>query len=166
VQHHRSVSRSTSPCPESEERDQQALKIKFKIGAVFGELNKYETAEKTVKGTLSRQKELLGDDHIETQLTQHYYGRVLSRQAKWPEAYEVYEPLWKLRKEFLNDDSPADLAIRIGHELGRILNELERFGEAAEVLGIIHPTAKNNPRSCGQGYSVFRSRAWESPQVF
>jgi tetratricopeptide (TPR) repeat protein len=67
---------------ENEELDQQALKIKIKIGAVFGELNKYESAEKTLKWTLSRQKELLGDDHTETQLTQHYYGRVLSRPAK------------------------------------------------------------------------------------
>jgi tetratricopeptide (TPR) repeat protein len=127
---------------EDDELDQEALKIKFKIGAVFGELNKYESAEKTLKGVLSRQKELLGEDHTETQLTQHYYGRVLSRQSKWKEAHDVYEPLWQLRKELLNDESTADLALRTAHELGRILNELDRFGEAAEVLGVVYPAAK------------------------
>jgi tetratricopeptide (TPR) repeat protein len=109
---------------------------------VFGELNKYGSAEKTLKGVLSRQKELLGEEHTETQLTQHYYGRVLWRQSKWTEAYAVYEPLWQLRKENLDQNSTADLAIRTGHELGRILNEIDRFGEAAEILEIIHPAAK------------------------
>ena len=62
---------------EDGQLDEEALKIKFKIGFVFGELNKYGSAEKTLKGVLSRQKELLGEEHTETQLTQHYYGRVL-----------------------------------------------------------------------------------------
>ncbi|KAE8450360.1 hypothetical protein EG329_006434 [Mollisiaceae sp. DMI_Dod_QoI] len=122
--------------------DEEGLRIKFKIGAVFGELNKYEGAERILAGVFDKQKELLGEDHTETLLTQHYYGRVLSRQSKWDEACTIYEPLWEFRKELLNDDSSADLAIRTGHELGRILNEIERFAEAAEVLGSVYPAAK------------------------
>ncbi|RDW58115.1 hypothetical protein BP6252_13526 [Coleophoma cylindrospora] len=122
--------------------DQEALEIRFKIGAVFGELNKYQSAERILEGVLIKQKELLGLDHAQTLTTQHYYGRVLLRQSRWQDAYIIYEPLWQLRKEFLNDDSTANLAIRTGHELGQTLNEVGKFNEAAEILQIIHQTAK------------------------
>ncbi|CZR68382.1 uncharacterized protein PAC_18281 [Phialocephala subalpina] len=143
---------------EGNEDDQESLRIKFKIGAVFGELNKYESAERTLEGVLSKQKEIVGEEHTETQLTQHYLGRVLSRQSKWEEAYAVYAPLWDVRMHLFDEDSTADLAIRTGNELGRILNEMGRFSEAADVLGVVYPAAK---RALGEENKVTLSAAVE-----
>ncbi|KAF2183731.1 hypothetical protein K469DRAFT_206914 [Zopfia rhizophila CBS 207.26] len=126
--------------------DHQMLEIEFKIGVVFGELGKFPGAERVLNRLFTKQRLALGKEAKATQLTGHYLGRVLSRQQKWWEAWEVYRIVWEMRKDGLEDcsldEAQKDLAMRTGQEYGQVMVMLGRFDDAAEVLSVIYSAAK------------------------
>lgn len=128
------------------EDDHEMVDIEFQLGVIFGELNKYKEAEKMLQRVLKKQKRRHAGSAMH--LTEHYLGRVLSRQQKWKESFVTYTLLWQARKGVL-EDSNADkdlfsLALRTGCEYGNVLLGLQMFDDALNIFTVVHPLSKEH----------------------
>lgn len=91
----------THPAPP-----QHALQASACLADVLYAMNDLQNAEPIFQKVFEEQKQLLGDDHIDTQITRARFGSLLNRLEKHREALPHLEASYALLQELFGPDAP------------------------------------------------------------
>ncbi|MEO0480483.1 MAG: tetratricopeptide repeat protein [Planctomycetota bacterium] len=110
--------------------------IRTQLAATWSAQGRYDEAVATLRVAIEESTELVGPDHVNTQLAKNSLAVALQRQGNFEEALPLFEQVVEHNRQTYGDDHQNTLFARGNY--GTVLQNLQRTEEALAVFRDVH----------------------------